>query len=198
MYENVFKRLIDILISLIILPFFILLYLVIALMIKKEDNGPVFYKSNRIGKDFQIFGMYKFRSMRVNAPNILNSDGSTFNDEKDPRVTKIGKTLRETSLDEIPQIVNVLKGDMSLIGPRPSMDVSLGTFKEDEKDKMKVRPGMTGYTQAYFRNNISNREKRLKDAWYSNNLSLRLDVKIALQTIKTVLKRSNLYTKETH
>jgi len=102
--------------------------------------------------------------MKANAPLLLNPDGSTYNSKDDPRVTKVGKFLRETSIDETPQILNVLKGDMSIIGPRASLSEALGTYKEDELDKMKVRPGITGYTQAYFRNTLSNREKRLKDA----------------------------------
>ena len=114
-------------------------------------------------------------------PIILNKDGSTFNSKDDPRVTKIGKFLRETSLDETPQILNVLKGEMSIIGPRASLAETLSSYKDDEKAKMLVRPGITGYTQAYYRNNLSNREKRLKDAWYANNVVLGLDVKIFLR-----------------
>ena len=108
--------------------------------------------------------------MKVNAPTLLNADGSTYNAKDDPRVTKIGKFMRETSIDETPQILNVLKGDMSIIGPRASLASVLDTFQDDEIDKMKVRPGITGYTQAYYRNGLSNREKRLKDAWYANNV----------------------------
>jgi len=134
--------------------------------------------------------------MKANAPLLLNPDGSTYNSKDDPRVTKVGKFLRETSIDETPQILNVLKGDMSIIGPRASLSEALGTYKEDELDKMKVRPGITGYTQAYFRNTLSNREKRLKDAWYANNVSFILDLKIFFKTITTVFKKEGLYTNE--
>ena len=140
--------------------------------------------------------MYKFRSMKVNAENILNADGSTFNSKDDPRVTKVGKFLRETSLDETAQLLNMLKGEMSLIGPRASGWDALETYKSDEVDKMKVCPGITGYTQAYFRNSVSVREKRLKDAWYANNVSFILDLKIFFKTISTVLKRENIYTND--
>ena len=140
--------------------------------------------------------MYKFRSMKVNSQVLLNKDGSTYNSKEDPRVTKIGKFIRETSLDEIPQILNVLKSEMSIIGPRASLSSALETFLEDEVDKMKVQPGITGYTQAFFRNNISNREKRLKDAWYANNVNFGLDLKIFFKTIKTVLKREGVYTND--
>lgn len=194
MYKLIIKRLLDIIISLSMLPILILLSIPIAIFIKMEDGGPIFYCSERIGKDMKIFKMYKFRSMKVNAPNILNKDGSTFNSKNDPRVTRIGKFLRETSLDEVPQIINVLKGEMSIIGPRASLAEALPSYKDDEKDKMLVRPGITGYTQAYFRNNLSVREKRLKDAWYANNVSFMLDMKIFFKTIVTVLKRKGLYT----
>src|SRR5699024_10970704 len=108
---------------------------------------------------------------------------------------KIGKFIRESSIDEIPQIINVLRGDMSFIGPRASLYSVLSTFEEKEKDKMKVRPGITGYTQAYYRNSLSNKEKRLKDAWYANNVSFFLDLKIILKTIQIVIKKENIYTK---
>lgn len=194
MYNKYFKRFFDILISIIGFPIFFILFMIFGLLIKLEDKGPIFYKAERIGKDSILYKMYKFRSMRVNAPTLLNDDGSTYNSKNDPRVTKVGKFMRETSIDETPQILNVLKGDMSIIGPRASLGSVIDTFKEDEKDKMKVRPGITGYTQAYYRNGLSNREKRVKDAWYANNVSFWLDVKIFFKTIVTVLKREGIYT----
>lgn len=189
-----FKRVLDILLSLIALPFFAVLVIVFGFLIKKEDRGPILYKAERIGKDSKPFNMYKFRSMKVNAPNLLNADGSTFNSADDPRVTNIGRIMRESSIDEIPQILNVLKGEMSIVGPRASLASVLDTFKEDEIDKMKVRPGITGFTQAYFRNGLSNREKRLKDAWYAKNQSFLLDLKIFIKTIYTVIKKEDIYT----
>lgn len=188
------KRAADVLICIIALPFWFILYVIFAILIKIDDGGPVFYRAERIGKGCKKIHMLKFRSMKVNAENILNADGSTYNAADDPRVTKIGKFLRETSLDETPQILNVIKGDMSIIGPRASGWDALPTYKDDEMDKMKVRPGITGYTQAYFRNSISVREKRLKDAWYANHISFLLDTRIFFKTIQTVLKHNNLYT----
>ena len=132
--------------------------------------------------------------MKVKAPNILNEDGSTYNAKDDPRVTKVGRFIRETSLDETPQILNVLKGDMSIIGPRASAWEALPTYLGDELDKMKVRPGITGYTQAYYRNGLSVREKRLMDAHYAGTVSFWLDIKIFFRTIVTIFKRENLYT----
>lgn len=194
-YQLVFKRIVDIIACLIILPFVLLITLVIAIAIKIDDGGPVFYRSKRIGKGFREFDMFKFRSMKVNAPDIRNSDGSTFNSSDDPRVTKIGRFLRETSLDEVAQFFNVLKGDMSLVGPRAGDVESKDTYEDDEKDKCLVRPGITGYTQAYYRNNLGVREKRLYDAWYAHNVSVWLDIKILFKTVATVLKRENVYTK---
>ena len=194
MYEIYFKRVIDILLSILALPIWIIVAAPIMIAIKIEDGGPVFYKSMRVGKHFKQFAMFKFRSMKVNAPDYRNTDGSTYNSSNDPRVTKVGKFLRETSLDETPQLLNIIKGDMSIIGPRAGDWESVDTYEVDEKDKCKVRPGLTGYCQAYYRNNATVREKRLKDAWYANNISLWLDLKIFFKTIATVVKRENLYT----
>lgn len=194
MYRNFLKRILDIIVSIIGLPIFMVVWVIIGSLIKIEDKGPVFYKADRIGKDSKTYKMYKFRSMKVDVPTLLNEDGSTYNSKDDPRVTKIGKIIRESSLDETPQILNVLKGDMSIIGPRASLSSALDTFQSDEVDKMKVRPGITGYTQAYYRNGLSNREKRLMDARYANNIGFFLDVKIFFKTIFTVLNREGLYT----
>ena len=193
-YQIVVKRAIDIILCVVALPFVLLIVVPIGLAIKIEDRGPVFYRSKRLGIGFKEFGMIKFRSMKVNAPDIRNDDGSTFNSDHDPRVTKIGRILRETSIDEIPQVFNVLKGDMSIVGPRAGDVESKDTYERDEKDKLLIRPGITGYTQAYYRNNLGVREKRLYDAWYAHNVSPLLDIKILFKTILTVLKRENVYT----
>lgn len=195
MYKFI-KRTFDLICSLIAFPIFCILYVIVGIAIKIEDRGPVFYMAERIGKDGTLLRMYKFRSMKVNSPNIVNPDGSTYNSPTDARLTKVGKFIRETSIDEIPQIINVIKGEMSLIGPRASEYDALPGYKEDELDKLKVLPGITGYTQAYFRNGLTTREKRLKDAWYANNASLWLDTKIFFKTIQTVLKRENVYTNQ--
>lgn len=194
MYRHLFKRVIDLVLSMIAFPFWCIVAIPIAIAIKLDDGGSVFYKSKRVGKDFKQFGMYKFRSMKENAPDLRNEDGGTYNAADDPRVTRVGRFLRETSLDETPQLLNIIKGDMSIIGPRAGDWESVDTYEDDEKDKTKVLPGLTGYCQAYFRNAASVREKRLKDAWYANNVSFGLDLKIFFKTIMTVLKRENLYT----
>lgn len=195
-YQLVIKRVIDIVACVISLPFVLIILIPVAIAIKLEDHGPLFYRSMRIGKGFKEFGMLKFRSMKVNAPDLRNEDGSTFNSKNDPRVTKIGHILRETSLDEIPQVFNVLAGEMSIIGPRAGDVESKDTYEEDEKDKLLIRPGITGYTQAYYRNGLGVREKRLYDAWYAHSVSFGLDVKIFFRTIKTVLTHENVYTNE--
>ena len=194
MYVHFIKPICDWLIAMIVFPFFCIIWLIVTIAIKLEDGGPVFYMAERIGKDCKKLKMYKFRSMKVNAENITNPDGSTYNAKDDPRVTKVGKFLRETSLDEIPQIINIIKGEMSLIGPRASGWSALKSYQTDELHKMNVRPGISGYTQAYYRNSIGVREKRLKDAWYADNISFSLDAKIFFKTIVTVLKHENIYT----
>jgi lipopolysaccharide/colanic/teichoic acid biosynthesis glycosyltransferase len=193
-YQRVIKRIVDIIVSLMILPLVLLITIPIAVAIKVEDGGPVIYKSRRLGIDFAEFDMYKFRSMRVNAPDLRNDDGSTFNSKNDDRVTHIGRFIRETSLDELPQCFNVLLGHMSLVGPRAGDVESKDTYADDEKDKLLIRPGITGYTQAYYRNNLGVREKRLYDAWYAHNVSMWLDIKILFKTVATVLTRENIYT----
>lgn len=193
-YVKYVKRFFDITACIIAMPIFIVLFIVVGIAIKIDDGGPVLYKAERIGKKSTLLEMYKFRSMKVNAPSIINEDGSTYNSKDDPRVTRVGKILRVTSIDEIPQILNVLKGDMSIIGPRASEYDALPSYLDDEIDKMNVLPGISGYTQAYYRNNLSVREKRLYDAWYANNISFILDTKIFFKTIITVLKHDNVYT----
>ena len=193
-YQTFTKRVVDILLCLIALPIVLLFIIIVGIAIKVEDNGSIFYRAKRIGKGFKTFDMFKFRSMKINAPDIRNSDGSTYNSNNDSRVTKVGRFLRETSIDEIPQIFNVLMGDLSIVGPRAGDVESIDTYEEDEKDKMLIKPGITGYTQAYYRNRLGVREKRLCDAWYAHNVTFLLDSKIFFKTIITVLKRENVYT----
>ena len=193
MYKYI-KRLLDIVFAIALLPMLALLTIVLGTLIYAEDRGPVFYKSPRIGRNGRRIEMLKFRSMKVGAPDWRNEDGSTYNSRNDQRVTKIGKIIRETSLDETPQLLNILVGEMSFIGPRASTWDVIDTYKPDEIDKLKVRPGVTGYSQAYYRNEASAREKRLRDAWYANHQSFFLDLKILLKTIQTVFLRKNIYT----
>ena len=193
MYKHFFKRLIDFLISLVALPFVLLLCLCVAIAIKIDDGGPVFYYASRIGKGGRIFKMYKFRSMKVNAPDIRMEDGSTYNAADDPRVTKVGKFLRSTSLDEIPQLLNVFLGDMALIGPRPDSAFYLEHYTEEERVILTVRPGISGWNQAVNRNSVGTKEKLQNDIYYVNHLSFCFDMKIIWMTIKGVIAHKDVY-----
>ncbi|WP_096550377.1 sugar transferase [Ureibacillus thermosphaericus] len=193
MYRYGIKRFLDLFCSLLGLPIFLIVMIPVAIAIKIDDGGPIFYNASRIGKNMKEFKMYKFRSMKVNAPDIRNADGSTFNSENDPRVTRVGKFLRKTSIDEIPQLLNVLKGDMSLVGPRPSPLGNKDLYPKEYFRKFEVKPGITGYNQALLRNQ-STMEQRIKnDLYYVENVSLILDLKIILLTILSVIKSKNIY-----
>lgn len=193
MYKHFFKRLIDFVISLIALPFVLLLCLFVWIAIKIDDGGPLFYMASRIGKGGKIFKMYKFRSMKVNAPDIRLEDGSAYNSEDDPRVTKVGKVLRKTSIDEIPQLLNVFLGDMALIGPRPDSAFYLEHYTEEERVILTVRPGITGWNQAINRNSVLTKEKLQNDIYYVQHLSFLFDLKVIWLTVKTVLSHKNVY-----
>ena len=192
MYNLFLKRIIDISFSILILLFFPIIYIGVGILIKLDDSGPIFYKSNRIGRNFKQFSMFKFRTMKVDAPDLRNQDGTTFNAIDDPRQTKIGKFLRKTSLDEIPQFINVLRGDMSLIGPRPSPIGNFEKYSDDYKRKFSLRPGITGYNQAKLRNNATLEEKIKNDLFYADNISFFLDLKILFLTVINVLKAKNI------
>lgn len=198
MYNKIFKRCFDFVGALLLSPFVLLLCAVVGPFIYLEDKGSIFYKAKRRGVDGTIFEMYKFRSMKVNAPDIRNADNSTYNSPDDPRITKVGKLIRKTSIDELPQIFNVLKGDMSFIGPRPTTtDKPLELYDQKRFDRLKVRPGITGYSQAYFRNSIDQETRFEYDAQYAQNVTFCGDVKIFFKSIETVLLRKNVYNKET-
>ena len=192
MYKYFFKRVFDLIFALIALPFVLLIIIIVAPFIWFDDHGPIFYAGKRNGLHGKPFGMLKFRSMKVNAPDIRLEDGSTYNGDDDPRVTKVGKFLRKTSLDEIPQFLNVLTGQMSLIGIRPDPLDWLEKYNEHERVILTVKPGITGYNQAYFRNSVDGLVKLKNDVYYAEHISFWLDVKIFFKTIKTVLFRENI------
>lgn len=196
MYRYFFKRVIDLTAGLVAFPFVLLLIVIIGPLICLEDKGPIFYAGKRIGYKGKPFGMLKFRSMKVNAPDIRLEDGSTYNGDDDPRVTKIGKFLRNTSLDEIPQFLNVFLGQMSLIGIRPDPLDWLEKYNEREKVILTVKPGITGYNQAYYRNSADGELKLKNDVYYAEHISFWLDVNIFFKTIKTVLFRENINVSE--
>lgn len=195
MYKRIFKRVLDIGLAVVVVPIVLPISLIVAPVIYLADRGPIFYSAERVGKDGKLFKMYKFRSMKVDAPDIRLEDGSTYNAEDDPRVTKVGRMLRKTSIDELPQILNVLKGDMSFVGPRPDPPDWLEKYPEDVKIFLTVRPGITGYSQAYFRNSVDGEAKMKNDVYYAMNCSFLLDIKIIFKTVGVVLKRENTYKK---
>ena len=182
------KRLIDIVLSLIGVLLFLFFLIIIAFFIKLESSGPVLYKHKRVGKDGKEFVCLKFRSMKINSdPDTLVSDS------RDKRVTQIGYILRKTSLDETPQLINVLFGQMSIVGPRPALPSQIKDFTKNNFDKLLVKPGLTGWTQVNGRNSIPY-EKRLElDAWYAKNWNLFLDLKILIKTIFVLFKQEGIY-----
>ena len=195
MYNKV-KRVIDFFISLIFLPIVLILIFIVGLAIKIDDYGPVFYLADRIGYHGKIFKMYKFRSMKVNAPDLRYADGSTYNSANDERVTRVGRFLRKTSLDEVPQLLNVFLGDMAFIGPRPDSAFYLSEYTDEERVILNVRPGITGYNQAINRNAVGTKEKLKNDIYYVKHMSFVFDVKIIIMTIKSVLCSKNVYRDE--
>lgn len=200
--EKRIKRLVDIIAGLagtiLLIPITICIY--IAKKILKENDGPIFYDQLRIGKDGKHFKLYKYRSMVIGADKILE-EYLAENEEariefeqnqklkNDPRITKLGNFLRKTSLDEFPQFINILKGDMSLVGPRPIVDREVELFGDKMKRVHSVRPGLTGYWAANGRSDTTYEQRVEMEAYYVENFSLLLDIKIILKTIKSVIKK---------
>ena len=176
------------------------LMIIIAVLIKIEDHGPIFYKQVRVGKNGKTFKMYKFRSMFVNADKMLDKlkeqndvDGPMFKMKKDPRVTKIGHFIRKHSLDELPQFFNVLKGDMSLVGPRPPLPSEVVEYSDYDKQRLYVTPGCTGLWQATERNEVGFNEMVQLDIKYIQNASFIYDLLIIYKTIRIMLKPNTSY-----
>ncbi len=186
MYKHFFKRLLDILISLVILVLFSWLYIILAILVRVKLGSPVLFKQPRPGKDEKIFNMYKFRTMT----DEKDENGNLLPDEV--RLTAFGKKLRSTSLDELPEFFNILKGDMSFIGPRPLLVKYLPLYNEEQHHRHDVRPGLTGWAQVNGRNLLSWEDKFEKDVYYVNNLSFLLDLKIVFKTIAVVFDRSGI------
>ena len=185
-YERFIKRPLDIIISLIVIILFAWLYLILAILVRVKLGSPVIFKQARPGKDERIFKLYKFRTMT----DARDADGNLLPDGD--RLTKFGKTLRATSLDELPEMFNILKGDMSLIGPRPLLVEYLPLYNAEQKHRHDVRPGLTGLAQANGRNAITWEKRFEYDVEYVGNISFSMDVKIIFQTIKTVFKKEGI------
>lgn len=193
MYVRFGKRIWDIVIGLIALPFVLLIIAVLAPLIKLEDGGPVFYNAPRVGKDGRDFTMYKLRSMKVNAPDLVMEDGSTYNGADDPRMTRIGAFMRKASIDEMPQFLNVLKGDMSVVGPRPDLRRETELYEGDDGEKLLVKPGITGYAAVYGRNSLPWRDRLKLDVYYVRHVSFALDVKVFFRTFYVIFKQDGVY-----
>ena len=192
-YQRYGKRACDIAISLVALPIVGAVTAVCGAAIKVEDNGPVFYNAPRVGKEGRDFIMYKLRSMKVNAPDLVMEDGSTYNGADDPRMTRVGAFMRKTSLDEIPQFLNVLKGDMSVVGPRPDLRRETELYRGDEGRKLEVKPGITGYAAVYGRNSLPWHDRLALDVEYVDALSFELDARVFLKTFSTVFLQEGIY-----
>ena len=193
MYVRFGKRICDIIIGLVALPFVLLIIAVLAPIIKHEDGGPVFYNAPRVGKDGVDFKMYKLRSMRVNAPDLIMEDGSTYNGADDPRMTRIGAFMRKASIDEMPQFINVLKGDMSVVGPRPDLRRETELYEGEEGLKLSVKPGITGYAAVYGRNSLPWKKRLALDVYYVKHVNFLLDVKVFFRTFYVIFKQDGVY-----
>ncbi|WP_260450973.1 sugar transferase [Listeria booriae] len=196
----ILKRLLDIILSIIGIIIALPIMLVVMLCIKWEDKGPALFIQTRTGKDDRPFSIYKFRSMKVRNEEALKEehvyewedgvpDTFVFKDvgETNPNVTKVGAFIRRTSLDELPQLFNVFIGNMSFIGPRPEIPAITSRYSAQQKKRLDVKPGITGWAQVNGRSSVTNGEKMKMDYYYIENYSLRLDIIILIRTVKVVL-----------
>ena len=195
-YKSV-KRVFDLVISTIGLIMLSPIFLILAIIVKLDSKGPVFFAHTRYGKNGKKFKMYKFRTMYENAQDMINDFTpeqmkewkENFKLQDDPRITKVGKFLRKTSLDELPQIVNIIKGDLSIIGPRPVIEEELEKYGENKEKFLSVTPGLTGYWQANGRSSTTYKQRMEMELYYIDHISPKLDFKIFFKTIESVIKK---------
>ena len=194
------KRLMDILLSIVALVVLSPVFLVTAILIKCEDHGPVFFVQQRAGKDMKPFAMYKFRSMYVNADERMHEmmknneqTGHAFKIKDDPRITRTGKVIRRFSIDELPQLINIIKGDMSIVGPRPILTFQMEACSWYERQRLTVQPGLTCYWQVGGRANIKWDEWVELDLNYIEDMSLWTDIKMIVKTIPAVFRSDGAY-----
>ena len=190
MYEKYIKRVLDFLIAAIGLIVASPLLLVVAILIKIDSKGPVMFRQERTGLNGKNFSIYKFRTMRVE----MEVDGRILS--HDERTTKLGNIIRKLSIDELPQLINIIKGEMSFIGPRPWIPEYYNNFTEEQKKRVNVLPGITGLAQANGRNAINVFEKIALDIEYTNKISLAMDIKVIIDTIKTVFTKHGAEIKQ--
>ena len=199
LYE-VIKRLIDVVCSFLGVLVLSPLFIIIAIIIKTTSKGPVFFSQKRVGKDGKEFDMYKFRSMVVNAEELKEKlaaqnemSGPMFKMKDDPRVTRVGKFIRKTSIDELPQLWNVFKGDMSLVGPRPSLPKEVAQFEDWMYKRLEVKPGLTCYWQVSGRNNIDFEDWMKLDCKYVDERNLWIDIKLIFKTVGVLFGDKNAH-----
>ena len=189
MYKDFFKRFIEVFCSAIILLFLWPVFLIIAIAIKLDSEGPVIFKQTRLGLDGKEFSIYKFRTMVVDAEK-----GGVYSDDNDPRITRVGNILRKTSLDELSQIINILIGQMSIVGPRPERIEHVEKYSNQIPEfvcRYKVKGGLTGYAQVYGKYNTNAYNKLKMDLIYIQNYSLALDMKLILRTVRILFKKES-------
>lgn len=186
MYKKGFKRVCDILCSVVVFILFGWLYVIIAVLVRFKLGRPIIHSAVRIGRNGKAFKLIKFRSMT----NATDENGNLLPDTE--RLTRFGRMLRASSLDELPEFVNIIKGDMSFIGPRPMPEIYMPYFTEQERKRHEVSPGLTGWAQVNGRNSLSWAEKFSLDCWYVENLTFFLDIKIIFKTIKKVFQHADI------
>ncbi len=191
------KRVIDVILASVALILLSPLFAIIAIAIKIDSKGPVFFAHKRIGKNGKIIKLYKFRSMVINAEELIKSFTpeqmkeykENYKLTNDPRITKVGKFLRKTSLDELPQLINIINGDLSIIGPRPVVADELEKYGVNKDKFLSVTPGLTGYWAANGRSNTTYEQRMEMELYYIDNLSLKMDIKVFFKTILSVVKK---------
>jgi len=199
-YYLVLKRLMDIIVTSLILVCAVPLMVVVAMTIKLEDGGPIFYRSKRVGQWGRPFTLYKFRSMRPDAPlakagleHLNEKDGPVFKIRHDPRITRVGRVIRKYSIDELPQIWNILQGDMSLVGPRPPLPEEVAKYSEREIERLSVRPGMTSLYVVAGRSDLTFEQWVQLDLSYIRNRSIIQDLRILLKSVPRILRGAGAY-----
>ncbi len=191
MYRRFIKRLFDILLSLILLVLLAPLFLIAAIAVKLDSKGPIIFKQERLGKKGKTFSMYKFRSMCVNAEH---TGTGVYSEKGDARVTRVGRFLRASSIDELPQLINIIKGDMSFIGPRPPLTYHpwpLESYTDEQRRMFDVRPGITGWAQVNGRKTVEWNKRIELNVWYVDHVSVVLDIKIIFMTVFKVLSNAD-------
>ena len=192
MYAKYFKRILDFILSLIAIIVLSPVFLIIAILVKIKLGSPIIFKQERPGKDEKIFTLYKFRTMT----DEKDENGNLLPDEK--RLTKFGKTLRSTSLDELPELFNILKGDMAIVGPRPLLVKYLPYYTKEERHRHDVRPGLTGLAQIHGRNATNWTDRFNYDVEYTNKITFFNDIKILIKTIMKVIKKEDILVGKEH